>query len=968
MMNELTGKSGKKYIISKKLNSGGEGTAYAIKGDPKRIIKIFNSGSREKQDKIEKMVLSDLKNSPDVAFPEDVIYEKGRFIGYVMKFAEGEPISIAYNNSKSNKTTLSERFTIAKNICIALDNIHQEGYVFGDFNANNVLFNPRTGTVTLIDTDSFIFESYGGIVARPEIVPKEIREAMGKNENYPDEEKKPLPFSKETDYYTLAVHIFQLLMNGEHPFVFMATREMANKPMYAYELDEPTFPYLENKYGINPPMHAIPLESLPMELQTLFVRSFKEGYSDPMMRVSPREFLEAINDYEKSCGKCSKGHPYYNMLSKCPYCEADERLVLAISGRKPDPVEVSRQTYVYSIDYEEILNHKEKFGLLSKAAKSGKASACLTMGRLYSDGLIVEQDDREAFQYFKKASESSKPEPEAQYRLALCYLDGIGTEPSKDEAKRWLLESSKRNYEYAMDILDYIDMVEIRKEVNLNSKTSTLFKKDDVIKTEENLKTDEKKDLKTIYKEIKQKTPGWRETLQIIKRCEKEADESPENSFYFAEILAYLQPRSKDRYTQYYEKAANKRYVPAIVRLAELNLDKPTVALQYYRQAKLLDNSVVIPEYLIPKNTKSDSKAGAIDESNGAIKQEKKQEKSVGPVNPGADVRRKKLKLFETYELVRQNKADKFDILLGLEDLLSDVKAEKTGYSFYCYAAILEYINKDDCERYYERAAKMDYVPAIVEVMKRSCPYDMPKALDYLYMGRLKDIFKIIPQNMRKAILDCKWGNNPVVTWAGKKVLTITEKDEKEIFNKLIMDIGNIYFDDKNYTSALECFKIAGENGDTSGMFNAAMMYKKSTYGKHDRDMFMVWADRYTRATGRTIVGEEDEKKPKRSFFGNLFKKRKRSTDLYRENELRDVRIDDHLLVMPNRFAYGLLSVAEYHLHQRIGILGRRDLENERLLSQQQTAGDGPDVGRLRIVDQISPVIVAIVISSAPYR
>ena len=292
-MADLRGKhNGKVYRVLEELGSGAEGTVYSIAGDPTRVMKVYHDPKPQLIAKITEMVESDLKGSMDVSFPEELIFEGNRFRGYVMKRAKGESFGSVYAISSKKRPIPQEvRFTIAKNLCIALSNVHEAGFVFGDFNPANIKVDIDRRTVTLMDTDSFIFGSYGGIVARPEIVPAEIRDAMRRNESLPDDRKKALPFTKESDVYSLAVHLFRLLMNGEHPFIYKPTRTLTEQPMYAYDLKPPTFPYLKNTMGVAPPPHGVPLESIPMELQTLFVRTFREGYSDPSMRPSIRDFL-----------------------------------------------------------------------------------------------------------------------------------------------------------------------------------------------------------------------------------------------------------------------------------------------------------------------------------------------------------------------------------------------------------------------------------------------------------------------------------------------------------------------------------------------------------------------------------------------------------------------------------------------------------------------------------------------------
>ena len=103
----------------------------------------------------------------------------------------------------------------ARNLAAALSALHSSGYVAGDLNESNVLVTP-TALVTLIDTDSFQvredreWKSGASLcpVGKPEYTPPELQ---GK----PLSEVMRLP---DHDAFGLAVLIFQLLMEGSHPF------------------------------------------------------------------------------------------------------------------------------------------------------------------------------------------------------------------------------------------------------------------------------------------------------------------------------------------------------------------------------------------------------------------------------------------------------------------------------------------------------------------------------------------------------------------------------------------------------------------------------------------------------------------------------------------------------------------------------------------------------------------------------
>ena len=171
------------------------------------------------------MAMIDTPLSPQamqqVTWPIDIVTQNGDFVGYVMPIIKNtESINCLY--SDKYVSTLSERITIAKNLCAAINSIHEANQVCGDLNPNNIRIDINSARVTLVDTDSYhITEKDGSKVYRcevglPEYLPKEIQVKMKNGSNL---STAPLPtFTKETDNFALAVHIFALLMNGCHPF------------------------------------------------------------------------------------------------------------------------------------------------------------------------------------------------------------------------------------------------------------------------------------------------------------------------------------------------------------------------------------------------------------------------------------------------------------------------------------------------------------------------------------------------------------------------------------------------------------------------------------------------------------------------------------------------------------------------------------------------------------------------------
>ena len=88
------GKSGQSYtIIEPFLGKGGEGAVYAISGQPNYVMKIYLSGqaTETRHRKLLTMLGAKLSLSAmqQITWPTDVVYQNGKFAGYVMPKLSG---------------------------------------------------------------------------------------------------------------------------------------------------------------------------------------------------------------------------------------------------------------------------------------------------------------------------------------------------------------------------------------------------------------------------------------------------------------------------------------------------------------------------------------------------------------------------------------------------------------------------------------------------------------------------------------------------------------------------------------------------------------------------------------------------------------------------------------------------------------------------------------------------------------
>ena len=325
------GLSGKSYQTQNApFAGGGEGDIYDIAGVPDCVAKLYKSDKRttEREHKLSVMV----SNKPNImgqyAWPLDVLYENGQFIGYIMPKINGKEKLrniYVYDNRKGKPWSLL--IAIAKNLSAAVHNVHEIHQVVGDLNPENILVNPNDGMVTLVDTDSYHISDYNRTyrcgVGMEEFVAPELQGI-----HFPS---APLPtFTPESDCFALAVLVFALLMNGSHPFSCKTISGSSSKfqPIDNIKNGKCAFFPETTTNNMDIPPYAPDLNSLPQNIQQLFRRAFVAGHRTPALRPSAEEWYNALEQLEKSLKDCSKDiqHIYYNGAKDCPWCKVNKKI------------------------------------------------------------------------------------------------------------------------------------------------------------------------------------------------------------------------------------------------------------------------------------------------------------------------------------------------------------------------------------------------------------------------------------------------------------------------------------------------------------------------------------------------------------------------------------------------------------------------------------------------------------------
>lgn len=332
-MTSCKGSSGAVYIpVGAALARGGEGTLFELQGEPDKVAKILDPPHRtdERHRKLSAMVaVHSTPATRQCAWPTDVLYVGNKFVGYVMPRVDGCGLREIYAYGKRGTKPWRYFITVARNLASAVDNFHEVGQVVGDLNPDNILVNPTSGLVRLVDTDSYHVRDSAGHVYRCSVGKSEFVAPELQGVHFPTAQ---LPtFTHETDRFSLALMIFMILMNGAHPFACRPGQGVSGSLLQPIEnMKKGISPYfgVTPVRGIEIPAYAPAKEVLSPQVQELFERAFATGHNDPRVRPSGGEWHEALGKLAAHLSTCrvNPEHQFHSSRGKCRWCEVDERM------------------------------------------------------------------------------------------------------------------------------------------------------------------------------------------------------------------------------------------------------------------------------------------------------------------------------------------------------------------------------------------------------------------------------------------------------------------------------------------------------------------------------------------------------------------------------------------------------------------------------------------------------------------
>jgi hypothetical protein len=336
---DLRTSDGKMVKAGNVLAGGGQGDVYDVQGRKDVVFKRYHTGELIKDVELPDRLALMTARRPSgwrelksqhvlLTWPNDVVRENGQFVGYLMpRIDPGRSARLLRVTDPSDRSTAEGEAgwlraftwkylaTVATNLTRAVEALHDANVVIGDFNDANVAVT-KEARVTLYDCDSMQIEDpatgrkFLCRVFRPDFLAPELVGTDLKTTVRP----------RSSDLFALAVHIHQLLLEGEHPF----------RGRWEGVGDPPMEPVLGRKGlwthagspEISPRPSAIGIDLLPNEIVELFHRAFVEGATVPRMRPMASEWGAALEELTRSLKRCKADfqHWYPAKHRRCPWC------------------------------------------------------------------------------------------------------------------------------------------------------------------------------------------------------------------------------------------------------------------------------------------------------------------------------------------------------------------------------------------------------------------------------------------------------------------------------------------------------------------------------------------------------------------------------------------------------------------------------------------------------------------------
>lgn len=279
---------------------GGEARIFPFPNDKDTLAKIYDKpGTNDRLKKVTTLIANPfpagVRGLGGVVGPNDWLTDptSGEFLGYTMpRVWNAEPIVGSWSPLSSEYRPFATRYRIARKIAELFVQIqsHKSDVLFADVNPQNLLLDVNDD-VWLIDLDSCQMTGRDGQLLISPMWTLEFLSPRLQNKNL-----EHVTRTRPDENFAVSALLFRLLMDGFNPNDARAidmSRDVPNigerilRGVWAFG-DKPTHNFL-------PPTKAPDFGDLPDHIRALFSRCFVEGFKDPYLRPSPKEWHDAFS-------------------------------------------------------------------------------------------------------------------------------------------------------------------------------------------------------------------------------------------------------------------------------------------------------------------------------------------------------------------------------------------------------------------------------------------------------------------------------------------------------------------------------------------------------------------------------------------------------------------------------------------------------------------------------------------------
>jgi len=339
----ITHLQSRKLKIGKPLHQGGQGSIFSVESQS-LVVKMYHPSlltTSQAGQQLSRLVNMVKEGTPSPAFiwPLDVVTRPG--LGYVMPRVSSSHTSLLDLNWKGDCPSWGIFLRICYRMSQAFAALHlRRGYAYCDLSTANVMCDPKSGDVRIIDVDNLTVDGRAnvlGIIGTPRYMAPELQRASVRDPCI------------ETDLHSLAVIIFETLL-FHHPFLgdrilegppHLEEKALGENPVYIYNPRDKSNRYKKyDKFG------GLPPPTVPGRVQQLFTESFVDGVANPRLRVRETRWQRALADSLDNLVPCTNKKCLFQSsfldgrtdISSCAYCGSPPKTfhVLKFYGQRSE--------------------------------------------------------------------------------------------------------------------------------------------------------------------------------------------------------------------------------------------------------------------------------------------------------------------------------------------------------------------------------------------------------------------------------------------------------------------------------------------------------------------------------------------------------------------------------------------------------------------------------------------------------